>query len=131
MGFFNSDKTAPLAWRMQPQTLEEFIGQSHILGRGGALREAIEKDSIVSLVLYGPPGTGKTALAHIIARRTKALFIPLNAVISGISDIKEALKKARGAERTILFIDEIHRFNKLQQDALLSDVERGSVILIG
>ena len=131
MGFFNSDKTAPLAWRMQPQTLEEFIGQSHILGRGGALREAIEKDSIVSLVLYGPPGTGKTALAHIIARRTKALFIPLNAVISGISDIKEALKKARGAERTILFIDEIHRFNKLQQDALLPDVERGSVILIG
>ncbi len=131
MGFFDLNKTTPLAWRMQPQTLEEFIGQAHILGCGGALREAIEKDSIVPLILYGPPGTGKTALVHIIARRTKALFIPLNAVISGISDIKEALKKAREAERTILFIDEIHRFNKLQQDALLPDVERGNVILIG
>ena len=131
MELFKSSKTAPLAWRMQPRTLEEFIGQTHILGHGGPLREAIEKDSIVSLILYGPPGTGKTALAHIIAQRTKALFISLNAVISGLSDIKEALKKARDATRTILFIDEIHRFNKLQQDALLPDVETGNVILIG
>ncbi|MCK5426312.1 MAG: replication-associated recombination protein A [Thermodesulfovibrionia bacterium] len=131
MELFKSSKTAPLAWRMQPQTLEEFIGQTHILGHGGPLREAIEKDSIVSLILYGPPGTGKTSLAHIIAQRTKSLFISLNAVISGLSDIKEALKKARDAARTTLFIDEIHRFNKLQQDALLPDVETGNVTLIG
>jgi putative ATPase len=121
----------PLAWRMQPQTLEEFVGQLHILGQGKPLREAIEKDSIVSLILYGPPGTGKTALAYIIAKRTKSLFISLNAVTSGIGDIKEALRRAREAQRTILFIDEIHRFNKLQQDALLPDVETGSVTLIG
>ncbi|MBI4699258.1 MAG: replication-associated recombination protein A [Nitrospirae bacterium] len=131
MELFRSAKTAPLAWRMQPQSLPEFIGQTHTLGPGKPLREAIEKDAIVSLILYGPPGTGKTAIAHIIASRTRALFISLNAVTSGISDIKEALKKARGAERTILFIDEIHRFNKLQQDALLPDVESGNVTLIG
>ncbi|GAB4541630.1 MAG: replication-associated recombination protein A [Thermodesulfovibrionia bacterium] len=121
----------PLAWRMQPRSLEEFVGQSHILGPGKPLREAIERDIIVSLILYGPPGTGKTALAHIIARRTEALFITINAVTSGIVDIKDALKRARDAERTILFIDEIHRFNKLQQDALLPDVENGIVTLIG
>lgn len=131
MELFKSDRTAPLAWRMQPHALEEFIGQSHVLGHGKPLREAIEKDSIVSLILYGPPGTGKTALAHIIARRTKASFISLNAVISGLGDIKEALKEARDKLRTILFIDEIHRFNKLQQDALLPDVETGNVTLIG
>lgn len=116
---------------MQPLLLEDFIGQSHILDRGKPLREAIEKDSIVSLIFYGPPGTGKTALARIIAKRTKASFISLNAVTSGISDIKDALKEARKGLRTILFIDEIHRFNKLQQDALLPDVEAGSVTLIG
>jgi len=121
----------PLAWRMQPHTLEEFVGQSHILGQGKPLREAIEKDIIVSLIFYGPPGTGKTALAHIIARRTKSLFISINAVTSGIGEIKEALKKARDAGRAILFIDEIHRFNKLQQDALLPDVESGVITLIG
>ncbi len=131
MELFKSDRASPLAWRMQPQNLEEFTGQSHLLGKGKPLREAIEKDSIVSLILYGPPGTGKTALAHIIARRTKALFISLNAVISGVSDIKEALKEAGKGQRTILFIDEIHRFNKLQQDALLPDVETGNVTLIG
>jgi len=125
------DGRQPLAWRMQPCSLEEFVGQSHILGHGKPLREAIERDIIVSLIFYGPPGTGKTALAHIIARRTKALFISINAVTSGIGEIKEALKKARGASRTILFIDEIHRFNKLQQDALLPDVENGVVRLIG
>ncbi len=131
MELFKSHRTAPLAWRMQPQTLDEFIGQSHILGPGKPLREAIEKDSLVSLILYGPPGTGKTALAHIIALKTKALFISLNAVISGVGDIKEALKEAGKGQRTILFIDEIHRFNKLQQDALLPDVETGNITLIG
>jgi len=121
----------PLAWRMQPRSLEEFVGQSHILAPGRPLREAIEKDIIVSLILYGPPGTGKTALAHIIARRTNALFITINAVTSGIGDIKDALRRARGSKRTIVFIDEIHRFNKLQQDALLPDVENGIITLIG
>jgi len=125
------DRRAPLAWRMQPHTLEEFVGQSHILGHGKPLREAIERDSIVSLILYGPPGTGKTALAHIIAGKTHAFFISINAVTSGIGDIKDALKEAGKADRTILFVDEIHRFNKLQQDALLPDVENGNVTLIG
>ncbi len=131
MELFKSDRRAPLAWRMQPHRLDEFVGQPHILGRGKPLREAIERDSIVSLILYGPPGTGKTALARIIAGRTGAFFISLNAVTSGIGDIKEALKDAGKRGRTILFIDEIHRFNKLQQDALLPDVENGSVTLIG
>jgi putative ATPase len=102
-------KRQPLAWRMQPGSLDELMGQSHILGRGKPLREAIESDSIVSLILYGPPGTGKTALAHIVAKRTRAHFIALNAVTSGIGDIKEALKEAREAGKAILFID--RRFN--------------------
>ncbi len=131
MVLFKSERGAPLAWRMQPRNLDEFVGQLHILGHGKPLREAIERDSIVSLILYGPPGTGKTALAHIIAKKTQAFFTSLNAVISGIGDIKEALKDARKANRAILFIDEIHRFNKLQQDALLPDVENGTVTLIG
>ncbi|MBI5741004.1 MAG: replication-associated recombination protein A [Nitrospirae bacterium] len=124
-------KRRPLAWRMQPGNLDEFLGQLHVLGRGKPLREAIETDSIVSLILYGPPGTGKTALAHIIAGRTRAYFIALNAVTSGLGDIKDALNEARDTERAILFVDEIHRFNKLQQDALLPDVENGNVTLIG
>jgi len=131
MELYKSDRKAPLAWRMQPDSLDEFAGQLHLLGHGKPLREAIERDSIVSLILYGPPGTGKTALAHIIARKTEALFLSLNAVTSGVSDIKEALKKAKDANRAILFIDEIHRFNKVQQDALLPDVESGIVTLIG
>ncbi len=131
MDLFSSDKSSPLAWRMQPQKLEDFLGQSHILAKGKPLREAIERDSIVSLILYGPPGSGKTALAHIIAKRTEALFIALNAVTSGVSDIKEAIKQAKHTGKAILFVDEIHRFNKLQQDALLPDVENGNVILIG
>jgi len=131
MDLIKTNKKAPLAWRMQPQHLDEFAGQAHILGKGKPLREAIERDSIVSLILYGPPGSGKTALAHIIANRTDSLFITLNAVTAGIADIKEALKAAGRAGRAILFIDEIHRFNKLQQDALLPDVENGIVTLIG
>lgn len=131
MELFTSDRRAPLAWRMQPLTIDEFVGQTHLLGQGKPLREAIERDVIVSLILFGPPGTGKTALAHIIAKKTEALFISLNAVTSGISDIKDALREARGVNRAILFIDEIHRFNKLQQDALLPDVENGTVTLIG
>ena len=131
MELLKTEKKAPLAWRMQPQNLDEFVGQTHILGKGKPLREAIERDSIVSLILYGPPGSGKTALAHIIAKETDALFLTLNAVTSGIADIKEALKEARNASRSILFIDEIHRFNKLQQDALLPDVESGVVTLVG
>ncbi len=116
---------------MQPASLDEFTGQSHILGHGKPLREAIENDSIVSLILYGPPGTGKTALARIIARKTETSFFSLNAVTAGIGDIKNALKEAGKGQRAILFIDEIHRFNKLQQDALLPDVETGKVTLIG
>lgn len=131
MELFKSDRRAPLAWRMQPRNLDEFIGQPHILEQGKPLREAIERDSLVSLILYGPPGSGKTALAHIIAGKTDALFISLNAVTSGITDIKQALKDARTVSRAILFIDEIHRFNKVQQDALLPDVEKGIVTLIG
>ncbi|GBD96265.1 MAG TPA: replication-associated recombination protein A [Nitrospirae bacterium] len=131
MELFKQDRRAPLAWRMQPRNLDEFVGQSHILGQGKPLREAIERDSIVSLILYGPPGTGKTALAHIIAQKTRAFFISLNAVTSGVGEIKEALKDAKKADRVILFVDEIHRFNKLQQDALLPDVENGTVTLIG
>jgi len=131
MELIKTNKKAPLAWRMQPQDLDEFAGQAHILGKGKPLREAIERDSIVSLILYGPPGSGKTALAHVIANRTDSLFITLNAVTAGIADIKEALKRAGRASRAILFIDEIHRFNKLQQDALLPDVEKGVVTLIG
>jgi putative ATPase len=131
MELLKQSRKAPLAWRMQPETLEEFAGQTHVLGPGKPLREAIERDSIVSLILYGPPGTGKTALAHIIAKRTRALFISLNAVTSGIGDIKNAIGEARASERTTLFVDEIHRFNKIQQDALLPDVENGTVTLIG
>jgi putative ATPase len=131
MELFKTTRRAPLAWRMQPRTLDGFAGQSHILGQGKPLREAIERDSIVSLILYGPPGSGKTAVAHIIANKTKALFISLNAVTSGVGDIKTAIADARSVERAILFIDEIHRFNKLQQDALLPDVENGTVTLIG
>ncbi|UCE72481.1 MAG: replication-associated recombination protein A [Nitrospiraceae bacterium] len=131
MELFKTSRKAPLAWKMQPRTLEGFVGQAHILGQGKPLREAIERDSIVSLILYGPPGSGKTALAHIIANKTKALFISLNAVTSGVGDIKAAIADARSVERAILFIDEIHRFNKVQQDALLPDVENGTVTLIG
>lgn len=126
----------PLATRMRPINLEEFIGQEEILGEGRALKRAIEEDRIGSMVFYGPPGTGKTTLAHIIARRTNSHFEELNAVTSGVADIRQVLRDAKerrnsSGERTILFIDEIHRFNKAQQDALLPAVEDGTVVLIG
>ncbi len=129
-------KEAPLARRVAPRTLDEIVGQDHILGPGKVLRRAIEADRITSLLLYGPPGCGKTALARIIAMRTKSAFEPLNAVTSGVKDLRgliEAAKHRRIQEqrRTIVFVDEIHRFNRAQQDALLPDVENGAITLIG
>lgn len=129
-------QAAPLAWRMRPRDLSEFAGQEHILGQGKLLRRAIEADRFMSLILYGPPGCGKTALAHLIAERSKARFMSLNAVTSGVADVRTAAAEASRerettGRRTILFIDEIHRFNRTQQDALLPDVERGNLTLIG
>jgi putative ATPase len=125
----------PLADRMRPETLEEFSGQEHILGPGKPLRRQIEGDKVASLILWGPPGAGKTTLARIIAKRTRGDFIPFSAVTSGIKEIKavmtDAERAAQYGRRTILFVDEIHRFNKAQQDAFLPYVERGDIILIG
>jgi len=127
---------APLADRLRPQTLDEFVGQDHIIGAGRLLRRAIEADRLASLIFFGPPGTGKTTLARIIARTTRAHFIAINAVLAGVKDIREAIATAteRGKyhqRKTILFVDEVHRFNKSQQDALLPWVENGTIILIG
>ena len=126
---------APLAARMRPRTLEEYAGQEHILGPGKLLRRAIEADRLSSIILYGPPGTGKTSLARLIAGHTKSRFVELSGVEGSVADIRravgEAALAARNGGRTLLFIDEIHRFNKAQQDALLPDVERGTVRLIG
>jgi putative ATPase len=128
-------RTAPLAERMRPRTLEEFVGQEHLLAPGKPLRLAIEKDDPTSMIFWGPPGTGKTTLAKIIAQMTQASFIEFSAVMSGIKEIKnvmvEAEKAAGFGSRTILFVDEIHRFNKAQQDAFLPYVERGTIRLIG
>ena len=128
--------TAPLAARMRPQTLEDFVGQRHILGEGKLLWRAIKADRISSIILYGPPGTGKTSLAHVIANATKAKFERLSGVDSNVADIRRVIataanRLANSGQRTILFIDEIHRFNKAQQDVLLPDVENGTVRLIG
>jgi putative ATPase len=128
--FKTEKKAAPLAWRMQPEDFDDFLGQQHLLAGNKPLRRLIEEDKIVSVIFYGPPGTGKTALAHIIAQKTKARFIAINAVTAGIKDIREAVESSRD-ERAILFVDEIHRFNKTQQDALLPHVEQGEVVLIG
>ncbi len=130
------NKEQPLAARMRPRTLDEFIGQDHIIGPGRLLRRAIQADQLSSLIFYGPPGTGKTTLARIIANTTRAHFIAINAVLAGVKDIREAIQVAqerRGmyGQKTILFVDEVHRFNKAQQDALLPHVENGTVILIG
>ncbi len=132
---FYSEAELPLAARLRPRTLEEFAGQKHLLGEGKILRRLIEEDKIGSMIFWGPPGVGKTTLARIIANRTKASFIDFSAVTSGIKEIKQVMEQAeknrRFGEKTILFVDEIHRFNKAQQDAFLPYVERGSIILIG
>src|SRR5216117_1272001 len=127
---------APLALRMRPQTLDEFVGQRHVLGDGSALRLAIEEDRVTSSIFYGPPGSGKTTLARIVARVTGAEFEELSAVSATVAQVREVLARARErlgstGRRTILFLDEIHRFNKAQQDALLPAVEDGLVTLIG
>ena len=130
-----SPAARPLADRMRPETLEEFVGQLHILGPGKPLRQQIERDELHSMILWGPPGSGKTTLATIIARKTKSDFVRFSAVLSGIREIKEVMvaaeKSRRFGRRTVLFIDEIHRFNKSQQDAFLPYVERGDIVLIG
>ncbi|MGA8368314.1 MAG: replication-associated recombination protein A [Candidatus Acidiferrales bacterium] len=125
----------PLADRMRPQTLDEFIGQEELLGPGKPLRTQIERDELSSMLLWGPPGCGKTTLARIIARSTRSEFIPFSAVLAGIKEIKEVMARAEGArrygQRTIVFVDEVHRFNRAQQDAFLPHVEAGNILLIG
>ena len=131
----NNDENTPLANRVRPTTLEEFVGQQHLIGDDKILREIIDQDKIPSLIFWGPPGVGKTTLAEIIAKRTEANFITFSAVTSGINDIKKVMKEAEMnremGQKTIVFIDEIHRFNKAQQDAFLPFVEKGSITLIG
>lgn len=127
---------APLAARMRPQNLDEFVGQTHLVGAGSALRSAIERGAYPSMILWGPPGSGKTTLARLIAAVSGARFIALSAVSAGVADLRRAIADAKTAKRangrsTILFIDEIHRFNKAQQDAVLPNVERGDIVLIG
>ncbi|SDG12394.1 replication-associated recombination protein A [Marvinbryantia formatexigens] len=133
--FDDREKTVPLASRLRPERLEDFVGQEHLLGPGKMLRRLIEEDQISSMIFWGPPGVGKTTLAGIIAAHTKAEFINFSAVTSGIKEIKEVMQQAensrRMGRRTVLFVDEIHRFNKAQQDAFLPFVEKGSIILIG
>ena len=134
--FFEPDpQDVPLATRMRPRELEEFAGQEHLLGEGKVLRQLIDQDRVSSMIFWGPPGVGKTTLARIIAGRTKANFINFSAVTSGIKEIKEVMNEAEKnrlmGEKTILFVDEIHRFNKAQQDAFLPFVEKGSIVLIG
>src|SRR5215212_8600930 len=127
---------APLAERMRPRTFDEFVGQEELLAPGKPLREAIERDLLQSIILWGPPGTGKTTLARIIADTTRARFVSFSAVMSGIKEIRDVMSEAQRirkatGRRTIVFIDEIHRFNKAQQDAFLPRVEAGDIVLIG
>src|SRR5438132_10848155 len=127
---------SPLAERMRPRTFDEFVGQEELLSPGKPLREAIERDLLQSIILWGPPGTGKTTLARIIADMTKARFVSFSAVLAGIKEIREVMSEAERlrrttGRRTIVFIDEIHRFNKAQQDAFLPRVEAGDIVLIG
>jgi putative ATPase len=127
---------APLADRMRPRSLDEVVGQTHLLGPGSLLAEAIRTDRLPSLILWGPPGSGKTTLAHVVSRTTRAEFVPFSAVLGGVADLREAIAAARErlayeGRRTILFVDEIHRFNKAQQDAFLPHIESGTITLIG
>jgi putative ATPase len=137
MSLFDKDQAGarPLAERMRPESLEDYVGQEHILGPGKPLRVQIEKDRLTSIILWGPPGVGKTTLATLVARQTKSSFVPFSAVLSGIKEIKEVMAKAERLRqmglRTVLFVDEIHRFNKAQQDAFMPYVERGDIVLIG
>lgn len=132
---FENENNQPLASRLRPRDLDEFVGQTHLIGEGKILRKLIEEDKITSLIFWGPPGIGKTTLASIIAHRTRSAFITFSAVTSGIKEIKTVMAQAEQArkmgEKTIVFVDEIHRFNKAQQDAFLPFVEKGSIILIG
>jgi len=133
--FFENDVPQPLAARLRPRDLEEYAGQTHLLGPGKVLRRLIENDAVSSMIFWGPPGVGKTTLARIIAHRTKAEFVDFSAVTSGIKEIRTVMQQAednrRFGKKTIVFVDEIHRFNKAQQDAFLPFVEKGSIILIG
>lgn len=135
MSLFDRETPQPLAARLRPRDLDEFVGQTHLLGKGKVLRRLIESDQVSSMIFWGPPGVGKTTLARIIANRTRAKFIDFSAVTSGIKEIRTVMQQAednrRYGERTIVFVDEIHRFNKAQQDAFLPFVEKGSIILIG
>ncbi len=131
-----TDATAPLAARMRPRTLEEFVGQEHLVGEGAAIRKAIENDQLGSVIFWGPPGCGKSTLARIIAAHTKCHFVEYSAVTSGVAEVRKAIEEARNRrqlhhQRTILFVDEIHRFNRAQQDAFLPHVENGTIILMG
>ena len=133
--FGDQRKNMPLASRLRPDSLEEFVGQKHLVGQGKILRQLIERDQISSMIFWGPPGVGKTTLARIIAEKTRSAFVEFSAVTSGIREVREVMKKAeenrRIGIRTLLFADEIHRFNKAQQDAFLPYVEKGSIILVG
>lgn len=133
--FDDRERTAPLASRLRPDNLDEYVGQQHLVGKGKLLRRLIEEDQVSSMIFWGPPGVGKTTLARIIATQTKAEFVEFSAVTSGIKEVKEVMNQAeanrRMGIRTLLFTDEIHRFNKAQQDAFLPFVEKGSIILVG